>query len=127
MYSHAITRSLGKSRPSKEDRFKCWMQHYNENKSYRESCFSLSRVVRIGTCVAKYFKQRSHDGKGPSYLKLFEGHVTHKFRDSRGRVLWHVVYDDGDEEDLNNAEALEAVKAFDHLQDGRRSESTIKE
>ena len=101
------TRSCGKSRPSKKDRFKCWIQHYKDNKSYRETCFRMNRVITIGTHVAKYFK--SSKGK-----KLFEGHVTHKFRDARGRVLWHVMYYDGDEEDLNNEEALDALKEFQH-------------
>ena len=79
----------------------------------------MTRVIRIGTCVAKYFRQKTRWGK-EGYLKLFEGHVTHKYRDARGRVLWHVLYDDGDEEDLNNAEALQACKIFDRLQDEER-------
>ena len=77
----------------------------------RDLLVRMNRVIAIGTHVAKYFKS----SKGDSRLKLFEGRVTHKFRDARGRVLWHVVYYDGDEEDLNHAEALEGAKEFQQL------------
>ena len=97
------------TRPNKKGRFQCWLRHYNSNMQYRRQCFTKSRVVALGTHVAKYFG-----------TDIYSGTLKSKMRDETGIVYWRVSYYDGDEEDLNNIDVLTAIKLHENLQDQKR-------
>ena len=101
-------------RTNKKDRFQCWLRHYNSNMQYRRECFTKSRVVCLGTHVAKYFGS-----------DIYSGTLKSKMRDETGIVYWRVSYYDGDSEDLNNIDVLAAIKLHENLQDQKRMNEFI--
>ena len=62
-------------------------------------------------CVGKSIMKEFGEG-------LFKGYVTTAIK-KRGRFLYHVVYEDGDEEDLNDREFREAYDLF--IESGKES------
>ena len=69
------------------------------------------------TCVGKTILKEFGEG-------LFKGNVTTAIK-NRGRFLYHVVYEDGDEEDLNDREFREAYELFH--KSGNEAVKTITE
>ena len=98
-----------RKRVNKKDRFQCWLRYYNANLQYRRECFTLSRVVCLGTHVAKYFG-----------TDIYSGTLKSKMKDETGIIYWRVSYFDGDEEDLNNLDVQSAIKLHESLQDQKR-------
>jgi hypothetical protein len=63
----------------------------------------------VGRRIARYFD----NPEAPGHTDLFSGTV-HAFRmpEGGGMILWDAVYDDGDEESLDAAELIEALKLY---------------
>ena len=66
----------------------------------------------VGAQVAKDF------GKG---LGLYRGQVDRIYNDD-GCVLYHIAYEDGDEEDLDYEECVEAVELRKKIENGEIDE-----
>ena len=58
-----------------------------------------AKDLRVGLKVAKYFKNVGND----AWTRVFKGEVTEVWKNDKGETLYHVKYDN-DEEDLNESE-----------------------
>ena len=63
---------------------------------------TTTRYIRVGTRVAKEFVTETGE-------KTFFGKVTAVYKDDK---LWHVRYEDGDEEDLNSQEIVDVCQRY---------------
>ncbi|VEU38774.1 unnamed protein product [Pseudo-nitzschia multistriata] len=61
--------------------------------------------IKVGSRVAKKFKKRNYYGE-----------ITEKWTDDAAKApRWHVKYDDGDEEDLNEKELARAARLYEKV------------
>ncbi len=70
----------------------------------KDTTVTIEEVPTGETCVGKTVMKQFAEG-------LFKGQVMTATK-KRGRYLYHVVYEDGDEEDLNDLEFIEAYELF---------------
>ena len=78
-------------------------------------------TIELGTDVAKDFV----DDRGKS-LGLYRGHIVDIDEDEEdGTVLYRVLYEDGDHEDLNEVECQKAIDLYIKLETGEINEWEI--
>ena len=78
-------------------------------------------TIKVGTNVVKQFVDVS--GK---IIGLFRGHISEIDGDeSDGSVLYRIVYEDGDSEDLDEKECLECIELDMKLESGEINEWEI--
>jgi hypothetical protein len=70
----------------------------------KETTVTIDEMPSGETCVGKPVMKQFAEG-------LFKGEVKTATK-KRGRYLYHVVYEDGDEEDLNDVEFIEAYELY---------------
>ena len=69
-------------------------------------------VPKVGMPIAKHFPTGEVDEKKQSVVKRFCGSVATVDADHDGKNLYHIVYDDGDEEDMHIRECRMACKLY---------------
>lgn len=67
----------------------------------------------IGGKVAKYFLVKEEEVVGEEEVKLFVGEVKYIHKDEKGKLLFHILYEDKDEEDLYEGEFYDCKKRYD--------------
>ena len=73
----------------------------NSSEGEVDDCDNNNIDPQIGMRVAKMFVNEGEGGDSGDVRTLFSGTITSTDVDGGGNDLYHVVYDDGDEEDLN--------------------------
>jgi len=73
----------------------------------------------IGSFVRRFFDDRFVDGKVVAYLPPGSGPTE--------PALWRVRHDDGDEEDLDEGELGESIKAFEKSNKEKKPERLLRE
>ena len=75
-------------------------------------------VPKVGSRITKMFKDEDTD-----VASLYRGSITSIEPDDDGNDLYHIVYDDGDEEDLDLRECGCACVLHIKTQDSQNSDS----
>jgi hypothetical protein len=83
----------------------------------KETTVTIDEMPSGETCVGKPVMKQFAEG-------LFKGEVMTATK-KRGRYLYHVVYEDGDEEDLNDLEFIEAYELY--YKAGNKTSEAIEE
>ena len=82
---------------------------------------SDDETIEVGTKVSKQFIDDS--GK---IIGLFRGHVSEVDEDERDySVLYRIIYEDGDSEDLDEKECLECIELDSKIESGEINEWEI--